>query len=285
MIKRLASMKQSAAALAFGSILCAPAQAAPTFQIGMENSLGFHGVANTTSSGSLAVGDILYGIVNLNNIYTYTNGTTWNDNNTHAPYDNFTGYFAAKITGVSTLEVPSFPGLEAFAGTYAAYTFGSLESGDVDPNGVFTAADIAAQTAVKFYTDTANAFETNGSVADDISKVTDGMFWASFGFAGGGYWTASEAPIGSGTSGGFNFVTNNTGLSWAPVFDNGLGCTNPSGCYVDMAFESSFGPTNGGAWSVAISDPARLHPVPLPAAVWLLLSGLAGLAGFARRKV
>lgn len=283
MIKRLASMKQRVA-LALGSLLCATAQAAPTFEIGMENSLGFHGVANSTSSGPLAVGDILYGIVNLNNIYTYANGTTWNDNNTSAPYDNLTGYFSAKVTGVSTLDVPSVPGFEGLGGTYAAYTFGSLQPGDTDPNGVFTAADIAAQTAVKFYTDTANAFETNGSVADDISKVTDGMFWASFGFAGGGYWTASAAPVGSGTSGGFNFVTNNTGLSWAPVFDNGSGCTSPSGCMVDLAFESSFDSTGGGAWSVAISDPARMHPVPLPAAAWFLLSGLAGLLGFVRRR-
>lgn len=280
---KVAFVKHLAIGITLGGALCAPVKAAPTFAVGLENILGFHGVGNTTGGSTLAVNDILYGIVNLNNIYTYSNGTTWNDNNTVAPYDNLTGYFAAKISGVSSFTVPNLPGLGSFAGTYATYTFSPLGAGDTDPGGVFTASDKAAQTLIKFYTDTTNAFETNGSVADDISKVTDGSLWASFGFGGGGYWTTSTAPVGSGTSGGLNLITNNTGLSWTKVFDNGLGCTNPGGCMVDLAFESSFNPTGGGAWSVAISDPARMHPVPVPAAAWLLVSGLIGM--FVSRKL
>lgn len=282
MISVKALTKRLAIGLSLGSaMICAPVHAAPDFAVGVENTLGFHGVGQNSSGGSsIAVGDILYGIINLNNIYSGT--TTWNDNNTSAPYDNLTGYYATKVTGVSTLVIP---GGAPFGGTYATYTFSALGAGDTDPGGVFTAADKASQTVVKFYTDTVNAFETNGSRADDISKVTDGTFWASMGFANGGYWTASTAPVGSGTSGGVNFVVNNTGLSWAKVTDNGLGCTTPGGCQVDLAFESSFRATNGGAWSIEISDPARVHPVPLPAAAWLLLSGLAGLFASARRRI
>lgn len=51
-------MKQSAVALALGNLLCASAQAAPTFELAMENILEFHGVANSTGSGTLTTRDI-----------------------------------------------------------------------------------------------------------------------------------------------------------------------------------------------------------------------------------
>jgi hypothetical protein len=257
------------------------AQAAPVFQLGAENNMGFHGVANKqgSTSSNLVAGDILYGIVNANNIYTTANGTSWNDNNTPV-YDTLTGYFAAKVLSVNSFTVPAGNGV--FSGTYTKYTFGALVSTDVDPGGVFNAADKTAQTLVKFYTDTTNGYETNGTVADDISKVTDGTPWASFGFAGGGYWSASTAPVGNGTSGGVNFISNNTDLNWGKVLDTACGVTG--GCLVDMAFESSFSKTTGGAWSFSISDPARMSPVPVPAAAWLLGSGLLGFGAMLRKK-
>ncbi|MBU1977885.1 MAG: VPLPA-CTERM sorting domain-containing protein [Gammaproteobacteria bacterium] len=256
-------------------------QAAPVFQLGVENSIGFHGVANKLGSVSsdLVAGDILYGIINANNIYTTANGTTWNDKNTPA-YDTLTAYFAAKIVSVDTYIIP--PGFGAFSGTFTNYTFGALGSTDVDPGNVFNAADKAAQTLVKLYTDTNNGYKTNGPVATDISQVTDGTLWASFGFANGGYWTASTAPIGNGTSGGVNFISNNTGLNWGKVLDTTCGATN--GCLVDMAFESSFSQTTSGAWSFSISDPARMNPVPIPAAAWLLGSGLLGFGAMLRKR-
>ena len=257
------------------------AQAAPVFQLGVENSIGFHGVANKQGSAasSLAVNDILYGIINANNIYTTSSGTSWNDKNTPV-YDTLTAYFAAKVLSVGTYTIPA--GFGQFSGTYTNYTFGALSSTDTDPGNVFNAADMAAQTLVKFYTDTTNGYETNGTVADDISKVTDGTPWASFGFANGGYWSASTAPIGNGTSGGVNFISNNTGLNWGKVLDTS--CNVLGGCLVDMAFESSFSQTSGGAWSFSISDPARMNPVPVPAAAWLLGSGLLGFGAMLRRK-
>lgn len=262
-------------------MLVIQAQAAPVFQLGVENSMGFHGVANKqgSASSSLVAGDILYGIVNANNIYTTANGTTWNDHNTPV-YDTLTGYFAAKVVSVNTYTVPA--GFGVFSGTYTNYTFGALGSTDVDPGGVFNAADKTAQTLVKFYTDTNNGYKTNGPVATDISQVTDGTPWASFGFAGGGYWSATTAPVGNGTSGGVNFISNNTGLNWGKVLDNTCGVTG--GCLVDMAFESSFSQTTGGAWSFSISDPARMNPVPVPAAAWLLGSGLLGFGAILRKR-
>ena len=257
-------------------------QAAPIFQLGMENNMGFHGVANKvgSTSSNLVAGDILYGIINANNIYTNTNSVIWNDNNTTPAYDTLTAYFAAKVVSVDTLIIPA--GFGSFTGTYTSYTFGALGSADSDPGNVLNASDKANQTLVKFYTDTANAYETNGTVTDDISKVTDGTLWASFGFANGGYWTASTAPIGSGTSGGVNFISNNTGLNWGKVLDNTCGVMG--GCLVDMAFESSFSQTTSGAWSFSISDPARMNPVPVPAAAWLLGSGLLGFGAMLRKR-
>jgi len=43
-----------------------------------------------------------------------------------------------------------------------------------DPNGVLSAAGLAAHTMVKLFTIQERQFETNGSVADDIAKATDG---------------------------------------------------------------------------------------------------------------
>lgn len=261
-----------------GLLACAFAgqvSAAPLFQLGVDNNLGFQAVGNKSGGATIAVGDTFYGVVNLQDISAGT--TSWNANNVSAPYDSFSGYFLAKVTNVVTTNVPNI-------GTFTSVQLGVATS---DPNGVFSAADLSAGTIMKLYTDTATRYTTTGPVGSDIAHATDGAFWASLGISGGGYWGMSVTPSGfgsSGSAGGLNFINNQSGLSYSKVLDDSFACNTSGGCPVDMKFISTFSQTAGGAWQVNINDPAVLHPVPLPAAVLLFGSGFAGLVGVALRK-
>lgn len=250
------------------------ANAAPIFQLGVDNNLGFQSVVNKTGGPTIAAGDIFYGAINLQDISSGT--TSWNANNVGTPIDSFTGYFVARAANV-TATVTSL-------GTFYSIQFGVASS---DPNGVLSSADLSAGAMMKLFTDTSTAYTSGGPVATDIANATDGKHWATLGFnSSGGYWTGTVSPTGfaaAGSSwGGFNFITNNTGLSWNKVVDTN--CSVAGGCPVDMKFVSTFSATSGGAWQVNFNDPAVMHPVPLPAALWLLGSGLFGLGISLRRK-
>lgn len=259
-------------------------QAAPLFGLGVDNNITFSAVANRVNSSGVAlantaaysVGDVFYGIVNAEAISSGT--TSWNMQNTgvSGSYDTLTGYFVTEIKSITSLG--------SFGNTL---TFGAAS---FDPRNKLSGAELAAQMMVKFYVDTATAYTTTATnatnvanaIAADVANATDGTPWASFGFAGNGYWDVfAGSGLPSGTiGGGVNFVTNDTGLMWNKVidqsYDNG---SRP----VDMTFFSTFSKVNGG-WGYSITDPAVMHPVPAPAAAWLLGSGLLGLAGFARRR-
>jgi hypothetical protein len=269
-------MKRGLAALAASVAMAggAPAMAAPVFQLGVDNTLGFQAVGNKTGSPtSFAVGDVLYGVLNLQDISAGT--TSWNANNVSMPYDSVTGYFVSQITAVNSTYVPGF-------GTFYNLTMGVASS---DPNGVFSAGDLAAKTILKLFTDTTTPFTTSGPVSTDIARATNGSLWLSMGMTSANdYWSVAIAPTGwgSGTSGGLDLIANNTGLSFSKVLDTN--CNAIGGCLVDMKFVSTVSATGGGAWAININDPGVMHPVPLPAAVWLLGSGLAGLLGFATRR-
>jgi hypothetical protein len=114
------------------------------------------------------------------------------------------------------------------------------------------------------------------------SNVPAGL---SFGFYGG-------SGVGLSTSGDGVTVFNNTGTTVASItfgnttagttFDNTAGLNNGnvtqvSAVGVNGAFHSATG-TEIGSPGVAVA------PVPLPAAAWLLFSGLSLLTPFARRR-
>lgn len=251
-----------------------PVSAAPVFQLGVDNNIGFQAVGNKTGGATIAVGDLFYGVVNLQDI---TSGTTsWNANNVTPTYDSFSGYFLSRVTNITSTTIPGL-------GTFSSVQMGVAT---FDPKGIFSSADLAAGTIMKMYTDTSTRYTTSGPEASDIAHATDGTLWASLGISGGGFWDLAVTPAGygSGSNGGLNIITNHTGLSWNKVgADKSPGCPS-GGCLVDMKFVSTFSQASGGVWGVNINDPAVMHPVPVPAAALLLGSGLVGFAGMSLRK-
>lgn len=268
--------KIAIAGLMFAALGAEYASAAPLFSLGQDNVLGFQAVGNKTGAPALTVGDKFFGVANVQD-NTVNGGVIWNAQNVSSPYDSFSGYFVTEIKKVTAI-------------SFGSDTLYSVEMGVAtsDPNGVMSATDLAAGTIMKLFTDTTSPYTSGGLVGTDIANATNGALWASLGMpSAGGYWNVLIAPSGSvvssGSTGGINFITNNTGMNWAKVADPG--CT--SGC--DMVFTSTFSRL-AGAWQFGINDPATIHPlvVPLPAAAWLLgsgLIGLIGLTGLARRRL
>jgi len=263
------------AAAFFSCAVAGQAWAAPVFTMGVDNSLSFQSSINKTGGSAIAAGDLFYGVINIQTISAGT--TTWNANNVSPPIDSFTGYLLTRVVSVTSTVVPS-------AGTFYNIQLGVAGS---DPNGVFLKSELSSGAMMKLYTDTSTAYTAGGPVATDIVHATNGTPWATLGFtAANNYWTMATSSLGIGASfGGLNMISNNTGLNWDKVLDTN--CTTPGGCLVDMKFVSTLAQTAGGVWQIDLNDPATMHPVspvPLPAAGWLMGSGLLALPGLAKRR-
>lgn len=249
--------------------------ATPVFQLGADNTLGFQSVGNKTGDEAIQAGDLIYGIINGQDVTT--GETLWNANNVSSipPIDSFSGYFLTRIDSVTIIPGPE--GLSARLGLGVA---------DSDPNGVLSASELSSGAMMKLFTDNTTAFTTGGSVSTDIANATDGSHWGTLGFnSPENYWTVALSSLSpSGTSfGGINFIENNTGMEWEKVLDTS--CDTPGGCEVDMKFNATYAPrAEGDPWQVNFNDPATVHPVPLPAAAWLFGSGMIALAGLPLRR-
>ncbi|MHB8453984.1 MAG: VPLPA-CTERM sorting domain-containing protein [Acidiferrobacterales bacterium] len=156
-------------------------------------------------------------------------------------------------------------------------------------------------------TTAAGASHSGAPVAGDTNAIDAPWVW--YGDTGSDYLTV--AVTGS-TTNGLNLsgwtITWNGGPAiplgsgaWQPVDCSTLGCTGHTftdgnamftwdGIYGD-AYSLNYAATvPGGDPSGFVSTLYYLHlegvvkPVPLPAAIWLLGSGLLGLVGFAKRK-
>jgi hypothetical protein len=230
------------------------------------NQFTFNMVQNlhdTDGNGVANAGDLIYGIFNVTKVSS-GGSALWDANNVPGPgVDSFSGYYLAAITSTTPLPAP-----------WAASV--TLGAASFDPNGVFSASELASHAAVKLFTDNLTPFETNGSVADDIAKATDGTMWASWGFDGGGYWNALLMQNGLiFAGGGLNLLANMTGQGFSPL--NDPSCTTCAA--VDMFFNTVA--TDNGPntiWRFTGGNTVVLRTVPEPSAIWLAALGMFLLA-------
>lgn len=254
-------MKIKLRTLVFGVLSLAYAQAliaSPILAPGASNQLSFNlaqNLVDVDSSGNASPGDILYGIFNVTRISA--NGSTiWNANNVPGPgIDSLSGYYLFSIGTATPLPAP-------WAGAF------SMGAASFDPNGIFTATDLAAHTIVKLFTDTSTPFDSGGNVANSIAKATDGTLWASLGIDGG-YWDALAFRTGLiQAGGGLNIISNNTGVQFGKQ-------SNPScpSCALTNMIADTISTDNGltATWRYTGGNNASFAALPEPSTLGLLV--------------
>lgn len=238
--------------------------ASPILAPGTTNQLSFNlaqNLVDVDGSGGASSGDILYGIFNVTRISAH-GSTIWNANNVPGPgIDSLSGYYLFSINAATPLPAP-------WAGAF------SMGAASFDPNGVFTASDIAAHTIVKLFADTSTPFDTSGTVASGIAKATDGTLWASLGIDGG-YWDALAFRSGLiQAGGGLNLVANNTGMQFGKQ-------SNPScaSCALTDLIADTVSTDNGltATWRYTGGNNASFATLPEPAMNLLFLIGVTTL--------
>ena len=246
------------------------AEATPILATGAVNQANFNvtqNILDADRSGSLSVGDLFYGILNVTRI-TSGGSTVWNANNVPGPgVDSLSGYYLGAITSITALPSP-------FAASI------SIGAASFDPNGVFSASDLAAHTSVKLFADNVTPYQAGVSQASDIAAATDGALWASMGMDGG-YWSGvlmNNGVIFGG--GGFNLLANNTGEGFAPQGNPACSPNCPPTDFVFSTVATDNGP--GQVWRYSGGNNGSLSTVPEPAAPLLLLAGLLGWAASRR---
>jgi len=245
----------------------------PVFENNTDNSIFFENAENwvdmqaagVAGHGEVSEGDYFYGIVNSNGGVKANGVQIWApDNVAPGPYDSFSGYFLTSVTGTTAV------GGGLYKIDVGTYTGGS------DPFGVITDAEIGSGVSMKLYTDTTSGYETNGGVADDIAKATDGSLWGSLSTVGGYWYTIAPilppTIVGTGVGdsfGGLNFV-GGTPFPLALVNDPNENIHNSD---VEYYFNSEIEVNSGATWGFLSNDPAVIHPVPEPASMILFGSG------------
>lgn len=257
-----------------------------------------------------AAGDILAGIINANDL-TVNGVTTSFDTATL----QLSGIFWQEISSL-TVEGPDIDGAGPDTGTFhLTLSLPSLASGttlfcNASQTDCFQTG-LSSTDMIAFYLQTGGgttAFESNGTMADDVTKATDGGLYFTMGPG------VSAVDVGPGvtyshvnfnfvsplfpvqTFGGLNVLTNNTGLGFAGIpgsallFDpDGLVGTN------HVLFKSAIVPNPNrlappigvdSPWLFRSDDPAFLLPTTIPevSSLWMLGMGLGGFGIFGRRK-
>jgi hypothetical protein len=215
------------------------------------------------------------------------------------PSGSFTGFRLSDLTTTGPDEIRmefTLPGVDIFAGTNARFSVfaadtarGSRGGGNIYTTYVPNPEAAATYTQIVAATDNiqnffANVVTAGGCGIPCISNPAAGAaapnyFTPQDGFAALPVGSATSAPIFAGPSGNaiaFYLLGNNS--------------TNTQNRNEAIAYTNGTGDGRVGTFSYAsgvltyLFPGASAPPIPLPAAVWMLLSGLAGLGVVARRR-
>jgi hypothetical protein len=299
--------------------------------VGQENVLFFNNFENIYDADGnykepgvnnpLEVGDHFFGIINVQNIDA-GGGTHWFS----GPTDQITGIFAQEVVDILNLPGDSDPldptGTQTLPhivlGPASVTTFSGPDGTSVDISGLLSGDEIIA-----LWHDTgATTFESNGTIAQDVSVATDGDLWLTLGYSGleaigdpqdftndDGYFYSHSAffvPLINFTGetwAGLNAIQNFTGSGFAAINDpNELemdlaicgfaGCLQTDG---HLSGELEGNPAvlladgtithEFSPWDFRSNDPAHLLPIPEPSTMLLFGMGLLGLGAYGRKRM
>ena len=151
---------------------------------------------------------------------------------------------------------------------------------------------------ITIYEDPSRNYVYNGTETDSFNSASDGSMYWTLGFLGllGEGWTAfapsddisvlGGMPLGT-NAGVVNFAMNLVSIGVGPPLARDQDSTIVPGNFVDLVGNGNIIGQGGGTgqwYDVGDDMNAYIHPIPEPATMFLLGSGLIGLAGFARKK-
>ena len=250
----------------------------------------------------LLPGDTFVGIINAQNV-DVDSSPFWQFDSIPPDAINVSGVFAQEV--VEVLDIGEDFSLVILTNP-SQFSFTLLDSTTLDISGILNAGEMIA-----FYVDTDadgtfTAFNSNGTIQQDVADATDsdsGDVWMTAGVVAGDWpdYTSLDivdyaysfptlgVPLGEFSAeayAGLSLIRNNTGFA---IFD----LVNDAGedlvdTFVQIAFTSEIEENNNfpgsSPWQVASNDPAIMRPVPEPSTLLLLGAGLLGLGYFVRKR-
>lgn len=181
--------------------------------------------------------------------------------------------------------VLDFEGATSFSSINGFYNGGTDSAGASGANvGVFFGGD-----ALALSNDVLGPYYSNAPTPGTIMTAVgaDAALNASFGFTGVSFYYSASENASVNVFSGLNGTGELLG-TFSLLANSQSGCSDTAFCHWDLT-SLNFGGTAqsiqfGSAANVAGFDNVAITPVPVPAALWLMLSGLGSLVAFVRRK-